>query len=49
MTSKMVDHKYSPYESDEKRGVGHSSNLVDTLRILKEEIRSCEEDSDKIM
>ena len=49
MTSKMVDYKYSPYESDEQRGVGHSSDLEYTLRRLKEEIRSCKVDNDKIM
>ena len=35
MNSKMVDYKDSPYESDEERG-GHSSDLADTLRSLKE-------------
>lgn len=41
MTRKMVDYRDSPYESDERCGVGNSSNLVDTLRGLNEEIRSC--------
>jgi len=45
----MVDYRDSPYESDEQCGVGHSSNLTDTLRKLKEEIRSCKVDNDKIM
>jgi len=44
MNSKMVDYKYYPYESYEQGG-GHSSNLVDTLRSLKEEIRSCKADN----
>ena len=41
MARNMVDYKYSPYESNEKCGVGNSSNLVETLIILKEEIMSC--------
>jgi len=47
----MVDYSSqdSPYGSDEKRGAGNSSNLADTLRSLKAEIRSCKEDNDKIM
>ena len=49
MTSKIVDYKGSPYESNEKHGVGHSFDLADTLRSLKEEIRSCKADNDKIM
>ena len=49
MTSKIVDYKYSPYESNEQRDVGHSSELVDTLRSLMEELRSCKTDNDKIM
>ena len=37
MTSKMVDYSSRdfPYGLDEKCGVGNSSNLVETLRILK--------------
>ena len=49
MASEMVDYKDSPYESDEKHGVGHSSNLKDTLRSLKEEIRSCKANNDRII
>lgn len=40
MTSKMVDYKYSPYESDGKCGVGNSYDLADILKSLKEEIRN---------
>jgi len=39
MASKVVDYVEFPYPSNEQRGVGHTSNLADTLRILKEEIR----------
>lgn len=49
MTRKMVDYRYSPYESDEQRGVGHSSKLEETLRNLKEEIRNCKADNDIII
>lgn len=49
MASKVVEYKDSPYESEEKYGVGSSSDLVDTLRSLKEEIRSCKVDNDIIM
>ena len=51
MTRKMVDYnsRDSPYGSDEKCGVRNSSNLADTLRSLKEELRSCKEDNDIIM
>jgi len=51
MTGNMVDYSSqdSPYGSDEQRGVGYSSNLVDTLRSLKEEIRSCKKDNDRII
>ena len=51
MTRKMVDYSFqdSPYGSDEQRGVGHSFDFEDTLRSLKEEIRSCKEDNDKIV
>ena len=45
----MVDDKDSPYESEEQYGVGNSSDLENTLRSLKEEIRSCKEDNDRIM
>ena len=48
MANKMVDYKYSPYESYEKHG-GYSSDLADTLRRLKEEIRIYKEDNDKII
>ena len=51
MTSKMVDYssRDSPYGSNEKRGVGNSSDLVDTLRSIKEEIRICKVDNVKII
>ena len=39
MASKMVDYKDSPYESEEKYGIGNSTDLVVALRNLKEEIR----------
>lgn len=45
----MVDYKDSPYELEEKYGVGNSPNLADTLRSLKEEIRSCKENNDRII
>ena len=49
MTSKMGDYKDSPYGSDEQCGVGHSSDLADTLRSLKEKIRSFKVDNDIII
>jgi len=49
MIGKMVDYRDSPYESDKQRSVGRSSDLANTLRSLKEEIRSCKADNDKIM
>ena len=49
MANKVVDYIESPYESYEKHGVGYSFDLVDTLRNLKEEIRSFKIDNDKIM
>ena len=51
MTSKMVYYSSqdSPYGSDENRGLENSSDLADTLRRLKQEIRSCKVDNDKIM
>ena len=51
MTSKMVDYRSrdSPYGLDEQHGVGNSYDLVETLRSLKAEIRSCKEDNDKII
>ena len=49
MASKVVDYIESPYVSDGQRGVGNSSDLADTLRSLKEEMRSCKVDNDKIM
>ena len=45
----MVDYKDSPYESKEQYGVGNPSYLAVTLRSLKEEIRSCKEDNDRII
>ena len=35
MASKMVDYKDSPYGSDEQHGVGNSSNLADTLGVVR--------------
>ena len=49
MTSKMVDYIDSPYELDEKHDVGNSSDLAEKLRSLKEWIRSCKEDNDRII
>ena len=49
MTSKMVECKDSLDESHEECGVGHSSDLADTLRSLEEEIWSSKEDNDIIM
>ena len=49
MASKVVDYIESPYASKVQRDVGHSSDLADTLRFLKEEIRSWKADNDKIM
>jgi len=49
MANKMVDYKDSPYEYKEQYGVGNSSDLAVTLRILKEEINSCKEDNEKII
>jgi len=46
MTSNTVDYVESPYESDGKRGMGNSFDLEDTLRSLKEGIRSCRKDND---
>lgn len=49
MVSKIVEYKDSPYESNEKCGVGLSYDLENTLGILKEWIRSCKVNNDKIM
>jgi len=49
MASKVVDYIESPYGLDEQRGVEHSSDLIYTMRSLKEEIRSCKEDNDWII
>ena len=49
MASNMVDYKDSLYESEEQYSVGNPSDLAVTLRILKEDIRSCNEDNDKII
>lgn len=51
MISTMVDYssRDPPYGLDEDHGGGHSSNLIDTLRSLKEEIRSFKEDNDRII
>ena len=49
MFSKMVGYKNSPYESNEQRGVGNSSDLANTLRSLREEIMSWKVDNEKII
>lgn len=51
MTSKMVEYnsRDSPYGSNEQCGGQNSSDLVDTLRSLKEKIRSCKENNDRII
>jgi len=49
MDNKVVDYIESRYASDGHRGVGNSSNLAETLRSLKEEIRSFKVDNDKRM
>lgn len=49
MASNIVDYKDSPFEFEEKYGVGNSSDLEITLRRSKEEIRSCKEDNNIIM
>lgn len=49
MGSKIVDYKDSHYESNQQYSVGNSSDLTNTLRRLKEEIRSCNADNDVIM
>jgi len=49
MASKVVEYIKSTYELDGRGGVGHSSDLEDTLRSLKEEIRSCKVDHDQII
>ena len=46
MASKVVEYIESPYASDEQHGVGHTFDLVDTLRSLNEERRSCKENND---
>jgi len=47
----MVDYNSPnfPYRSNEKHGDGHSPGITDTLRSLKEEIRICKADNDKII
>jgi len=45
----MVGYKNSPYESNEQRGVGNSSDLANTLRSLREEIMSWKVDNEKII
>jgi len=49
MASKVVDYIEYPYASDGHHGVGHSSGLADTLRSLKEEIRSVKVENVRIM
>ena len=49
MNSIMVDYRDSPYESYEQHGIGKSPDLADTLRSLKEEIRSCNANNDRLI
>lgn len=49
MTRKVVDYLESPYASDEQCGVGDTSDLDNTLRSLREEIRSCKAYNDWII
>ena len=49
MASKIVDYRDSPYQFEEKYGVGNSSDFPVTLRSLKEGIRSSKVDNDKII
>lgn len=49
MARKVVEYIEYPYAFDGQHAVGHSSYLADTLRSLREEIRSCKVDNDKIM
>ena len=49
MDSKMVNYRDSPYESEEQYGVGNSLDLAVTLRSLKEDIRSCKADNERII
>lgn len=45
----MVDYKYFPYESEEEYGDGYTSNLAGTLISLKEEIKTCKENNERII
>jgi len=47
MANKVVDYIQSPYETNEYHGVENSFDFVKTLRILKEEIRSCKANNEK--
>lgn len=51
MTSKMVDYssRDSPYRSDEQPRDEYALDITETLRILKEKIRSCKVGSDRII
>lgn len=51
MTRKMVDYNScdSSYSLDEQHGNEHSPDIADTLRALKEKIKSCKEDNDRII
>lgn len=51
MASNMVDYSSQdfPYRSYKKHGDGYSPHIEDTLRSLKEKIRSCKEDNDRII
>ena len=49
MASKKVDYKDSPYESEQQYSVRNPSDLAVTLRSLKEEIKSCKANNDRII
>lgn len=51
MTKKMVDYTShdSPYRSYKQHGDEWSPGIADTLRSLKQEIRSCKADNDRII
>ena len=51
MTRKMVYYssRDSSYGLDEQRSAGNSFDLVDTFRSLKEEIRGCKENNERVI
>jgi len=51
MTSKMVDYSScdSPCRLIWQHGDGYSPDIVDTLRSLRENIRSCKVDNDRLV